>query len=157
VSDDQRIADLTLDERTVIRRSADIEHERRVAMYDLKEQNFFRPLGDFAGPYHVHMRMAEHRLVFDVRDTADQALTEVRLPLTPFRRVIRDYFTICESYYQAIKEGSPSRIEAIDMGRRGLHNEGSELLRERLKEKVELDLETARRLFTLICVLQIRG
>lgn len=157
MSDDQRIADLTLDERTVIRRSADIEHERRVAMYDLKEQNFFRPLGDFAGPYHVHMRMAEHRLVFDVRDTADQALTEVRLPLTPFRRVIRDYFTICESYYQAIKEGSPSRIEAIDMGRRGLHNEGSELLRERLKEKVELDLETARRLFTLICVLQIRG
>jgi len=157
VPDDHRIADLTLDERTVIRRSADIEHERRVAMYDLREQNYFRPLGEFSGPFHVHMRMAEHRLVFDVRDTDDMALVEVRLPLTPFRRVIRDYFTICESYYQAIKEGSPSRIEAIDMGRRGLHNEGSELLRERLQDKVEIDIETARRLFTLICVLQIRG
>jgi len=157
VSDSQRIANLTLDERSVIRRSADIEHERKVAIYDLLESNFFRPVGDFTGPYHVHMGMREHRLVLDIHDQAEEPLTSIQLPLTPFRRVIRDYFTICESYYQAIKSGAPSRIEAIDMGRRGLHNEGSELLRERLADKVEVNTETARRLFTLICVLQIRS
>lgn len=153
----QHIAKITLDEHTVIRRSADIEHERRVAIFDLLEENSFAPSGDFDGPYHLHMGMEENRLVMDVRDTDDEPLTRILLPLTSFRRTIRDYFTICESYYQAIKTASPSQIEAIDMGRRGLHNEGSQLLRERLADKVTVDLDTARRLFTLICVLQIRG
>src|SRR5690606_23522793 len=110
-----------------------------------------------AGPYHLHLGMVETRLLLDVRKPEGDALERIELPLTPFRRVIKDYFTVCESYYQAIKAGSPSRIEAIDMGRRGLHNEGSELLRERLSTRIELDMHTARRLFTLICVLQIRA
>jgi uncharacterized protein (UPF0262 family) len=148
---------LTLDERTVIRRSQDIEHERRVAIFDLLETNLFSPAGEFEGPFRLTMGMRDNRLVFNVRDNDDIPLTEILLPLTPFRRIIRDYFTVCESYYQAIKVDSPSRIEAIDMGRRGLHNEGSELLRERLADKATVDHETARRLFTLICVLQIRG
>ena len=154
---DQHIAKITLDEHTVIRRSADIEHERRVAIFDLLEENSFAPVEPLDGPFNLHMGMEEHRLVMDVRDTGDRPLTRIQLALTPFRRTIRDYFTICESYYQAIKSASPSQIEAIDMGRRGLHNEGSELLRERLADKVAVDLDTARRLFTLICVLQIRG
>lgn len=157
MSDSQRIAHLSLDERTVIRRSQDIEHERRVAIFDLLEQNLFNPVGDFEGPFRLTMGMRENRLVFEVCDQDDVPLVEILLPLTPFRRIIRDYFTICESYYQAIKVDTPSRIEAIDMGRRGLHNEGSVLLRERLADKAEVDHETARRLFTLICVLQIRG
>jgi uncharacterized protein (UPF0262 family) len=157
VSDEQRIVHIDLDERTVIRRSPDIEHERRVAIYDLLESNRFVLAGDYTGPYRVHMGMAEHRLVLDVRDTEDAPLTRIQLPLTPLRRIIRDYFTVCESYYEAIREGAPSRIEAIDMGRRGLHNDGSDVLRERLAQHVEIDRETARRLFTLICVLQIRG
>ena len=157
MSNPDRITRISLDERTVIRRSADIEHERRVAIYDLLEANSFQPVGDFKGPYHVLMGMEENRLALDIRDEADTPLTRILLPLTPFRRIIRDYFTICESYFQAIKSASPSKIEAIDMGRRGLHNEGSDLLRERLDGKVLVDNETARRLFTLVCILQIRG
>ncbi len=155
--DPHRIAQITLDERTVIRRSADIEHERRVAIYDLLEANSFQPVGEFQGPYHVLMGMEENRLALDINDLSDTPLTRILLPLTPFRRIIRDYFTICESYFQAIKSASPSKIEAIDMGRRGLHNEGSNLLRERLDGRVVLDNETARRLFTLVCIIQIRS
>jgi uncharacterized protein (UPF0262 family) len=157
VTDPHRIAQITLDERTVIRRSADIEHERRVAIYDLLEANSFQPVGEFQGPYHVLMGMEENRLALDINDLSDTLLTRILLPLTPFRRIIRDYFTICESYFQAIKSASPSKIEAIDMGRRGLHNEGSNLLRERLDGRVVLDNETARRLFTLVCIIQIRS
>ncbi|MDP6813424.1 MAG: UPF0262 family protein [Alphaproteobacteria bacterium] len=157
MSESQRIVNITLDERTVIRRSPDIEHERRVAIYDLLEENHFQPVGDFTGPYSVHMGMEEHRLVLDIRAEDETPLTKVQMPLTPFRRIIKDYFTVCESYYQAIKSASPSQIEAIDMGRRGLHNEGSDLLRERLGDKIEVNGETARRLFTLVCVLQIRA
>lgn len=153
----QRIAQIVLDERTVIRRSADIEHERRVAIFDLLEENSFQPNGDFTGPYNVVMGMEENRLALDIRDLEDAHLTRVLMPLTPFRRIIRDYFTVCESYFQAIKSASPSKIEAIDMGRRGLHNDGSDLLRERLEGKIEVDNETARRLFTLLCILQIRS
>ena len=155
--DPHRIAQITLDERTVIRRSADIEHERRVAIYDLLEANSFQPVGEFQGPYHVLLGMEENRLALDINDLSDTPLTRILLPLTPFRRIIRDYFTICESYFQAIKSASPSKIEAIDMGRRGLHNEGSNLLRERLDGRVVLDNETARRLFTLVCIIQIRS
>ncbi|HJM91372.1 MAG: UPF0262 family protein [Alphaproteobacteria bacterium] len=157
MSETQRIARISLDERTVIRRSADIEHERRVAIFDLLEGNSFRPIGDFQGPYHVLMGMEENRLALDIHDESDAPLIRVLLPLTPFRRIIKDYFTICESYFQAIKSASPSKIEAIDMGRRGLHNDGSDLLRERLEGKIEIDNETARRLFTLLCILQIRS
>jgi uncharacterized protein (UPF0262 family) len=156
VTDRNRIVGLTLDERTVIRRSPDIEHERRVAIYDLLEDNRFRPHG-LEGPFRVHLGMQESRLVLDIRDEGEQDLARVQLPLTPFRRVIKDYFTVCESYFNAIRSATPAQIEAIDMGRRGLHNEGSERLRDALADRIELDLETARRLFTLICVLQIRG
>jgi uncharacterized protein (UPF0262 family) len=157
LSGTSRIVKLTLDERTVIRRSADVEHERKVAIFDLLEENSFRLVDGPDGPYNLHLAMVETRLMLDVRDADDSPVATVPLSLSPFRRVIRDYFMICESYYQAIKTAAPSQIEAIDMGRRGLHNEGSELLRERLSAQVEIDHDTARRLFTLVCVLQIRG
>ena len=153
----ERLTSVTLDDSAVIRRSPEVEHERAVAIYDLLEDNAFRPLGDYTGPYHLHLSIAENRLQMDILTEADQPLETVALPLLPFRRVVRDYFAICESYYEAIKTASPAKIEAIDMGRRGLHNEGSELLRERLDGKIEIDFDTARRLFTLICVLHIRG
>ncbi len=156
-ADKQFIANITLDEASVVRRSPDVEHERAVAIYDLLEENSFAPVGDYRGPYHLHLALQENRLLFDIRSEADSALGTVTLPLSPFRRIVRDYFAICESYFEAIKTASPSKIEAIDMGRRGLHNEGSELLRERLDGKIEIDFDTARRLFTLICVLHIRG
>ena len=151
------IARVTLDEKTVVRRSPEVEHERAVAIFDLIEENHFAPVGDQGGPYSLHLGIVENRLVLDIRSDAEEPLGKVILALSPFRRIVKDYFTICESYYQAIKQASPSQIEAIDMGRRGLHNEGSDLLRERLAGKVDLDSNTARRLFTLICVLHIRG
>jgi uncharacterized protein (UPF0262 family) len=153
----RRIAKVTLDERTVVRRSPEVEHERAVAIFDLIEENFFWPVGDNGGPYSLYLGIEENRLVIDIRGESEDPLGKVILALSPFRRIVKDYFHICESYYQAIKAASPSQIEAIDMGRRGLHNEGSELLRERLAGKIELDNNTARRLFTLICVLHIRG
>jgi uncharacterized protein (UPF0262 family) len=153
----RRIVDISLDERSVVRRNPDVEHERAVAIYDLTEENYFAPVGDDGGPYNLHLAIAENRLLFDIRSEADQQIATVTLPLLPFRRIVRDYFAVCESYYEAIKTASPSKIEAIDMGRRGLHNEGSELLRDRLDGKIEVDFDTARRLFTLICVLHIRG
>ncbi len=156
-ADDARIVHITLDERTVIRRSPEVEQERAIAVYDLLEENRFYPLEAATGPFHLHLRIEENRLVLDVRDTAEAPRALVALPLTPFRRVVRDYFQICESYYDAIKRLSPSQIEAIDMGRRGLHNEGSTLLQERLGDRIAMDFQTARRLFTLVCVLHIRG
>ena len=153
----QKLVDITLDDSSVVRRSPEAEHERAVAIYDLLEENAFSPVGDFSGPYHLHLSISENRLLWDIRTEADESLGVVPLPLLPFRRVIRDYFAVCESYYEAIKTASPAKIEAIDMGRRGLHNDGSELLRERLEGKIEIDFPTARRLFTLICVLHIRG
>lgn len=153
----ERIADLTLDERTVVRRNPDIEHERAVAIYDLLENNHFAPVGDFHGPYHLRLAVEEDRLTFDIRSEKGRALKKVTVSLKPFRGIVKDYFLLCESYYSAIKTATPSRIEAIDMGRRGLHDEGSTLLKERLAGKVEVDFDTARRLFTLVCVLHIRG
>jgi uncharacterized protein (UPF0262 family) len=153
----RRIAKVTLDERTVVRRSPEVEHERAVAIFDLIEENHFAPVGDHGGPYSLHLGIEENRLVLDIRTEADEPLGKVILALSPFRRIVKDYFTVCESYYHAIKTASPSQIEAIDMGRRGLHDEGAALLRERLAGKIDLDPNTARRLFTLICVLHIRG
>ncbi|MBP2297388.1 UPF0262 family protein [Azospirillum picis] len=154
----RRITHVTLDERTVVRRKPEVEHERAVAIFDLLEDNEFCPC-DFAedGPYHLHLSIEDNRLAFDIRREDGSELDKVTLPVTSFRSIVKDYFLICESYYAAIKKSTPSQIEAIDMGRRGLHNEGSEMLRERLSGKVEMDLQTARRLFTLICVLHIRG
>tara|TARA_R110002110_G_scaffold7185_2_gene36471 strand:+ start:87 stop:599 length:513 start_codon:yes stop_codon:yes gene_type:complete len=152
-----RIAELVLDERTVMRRSPDVEHERKVAIFDLLEENSFAPSGSEGGPYLLHLAIEENRLVFDIRLEGGEAHGKIMLSLSPFRKIIKDYFLICESYYDAIRTAAPAQIEAIDMGRRGLHNEGSELLRERLAGKVEIDFDTSRRLFTLICVLHIKG
>ncbi len=157
MSDTQRIANIFLDEHSVVRRSADIEHERAVAIYDLIEENVFKPEAGAPGPYNLHLSIEENRLILDIRDEADAELQRVPLALAPFRRIVKDYFTVCESYFEAIKTASPSQIEAIDMGRRGLHNEGSELLQANLTERVEIDHDTARRLFTLLCVLHIRA
>src|SRR5581483_10882524 len=134
-----------------------VEHERSVAIFDLLEENRFGPVGHAGGPYRLKLGIADNSLVLDIRDAEDRPVDKVVLPLTAFRGIVKDYFLICESYYAAIRQASPSQIEAIDMGRRGLHNEGSELLRERLADKIEMDFDTARRLFTLICVLHIRG
>ncbi len=154
---EQYIKDIQLDERSVIRRNPDIEHERKVAIFDLLEENSFRPIGEFDGPYNVHLSVEDNRLSFDIRSQDDAPLHKVSLAVSPFRRIIREYFVVCESYFQAIKSAPPSRIEAIDMGRRGLHNDGSKLLQERLVDKIEVDFDTARRLFTLICVLHLKG
>ena len=150
------IVKIALDEKSIVRRNADIEHERKVAIFDLLEENQFT-LRAAPGPYDLVLRLEETRLVMDIRDEGGTTLEEIRIQITPFRKIIKDYFLVCESYFAAIKTASPSQIEAIDMGRRGLHNEGSELLRDRLAQQVEMDLGTARRLFTLICVLHIRG
>jgi uncharacterized protein (UPF0262 family) len=152
-----RLCDVVLDE-TIGRSTPDVEHERAVAIYDLIEENSFQPVGDAGGgPYKLKLSLVESRLVFSVtRENSTPVITHI-LSLTPFRRVIKDYFLICESYYEAIRTSTPSQIEAIDMGRRGIHNEGSETLRERLSGKIDVDFDTARRLFTLICVLHWRG
>lgn len=153
----QKIAKISLDEKSVVRRSPQVEHERKVAIFDLLEENQFTPEGGFTGPYNLHLRIEEDRLIFDVRTEDEEPLSEIMLSAKSFRRVIKDYFLVCESYFNAIKTKAPSQIEAIDMGRRGLHNEGAELLRDRLVGKAGIDLDTARRLFTLICVLHVRG
>jgi uncharacterized protein (UPF0262 family) len=152
-----KIARLTLDERSVVRRGPDVEHERQVAIFDLLEDNYFEPVGDHGGPYSLILGIVENRLTFDIRTDTDEKLGQIILALTPFRKIVKDYFEICDSYFQAIKKSTPSQIETIDMARRGVHNEGSALLEERLKGKIKLDHNTARRLFTLICVLHIRG
>ena len=152
-----RLAGIVLDEKTVVRRTREVEQEREVAIYDLLESNSFEPAGSEGGPYQLMLAVEENRLVFDIRLEDQAPHGKVMLSLTPFRRVIKDYFLVCESYYKAIRNAPPSQIEALDMGRRGLHDEGSNLLKERLKGKIELDFDTARRLFTLICVLHLKG
>jgi len=155
--DSCRLVEVLLDEASLSAHSHDVDHERRVAIYDLLQQNRFEVVGKQCGPYRLTLSVAENRLLFDIADHRYEPCAIFGLSMSPFRRLVKDYFLICESYYQAIKVATPSQIEAIDMGRRGLHNEGSELLRERLKGKVDVDFDTARRLFTLICVLHWRG
>ena len=158
---DPRISHIELDEATILWRNADIEQERRIAIFDLKEDNSFKPLRAFAsgyeGPYHLRLAVEDGRLALQLADETGRELETLVLGLGRFRRLIRDYFAICESYYQAIRKATPQEIETIDMARRGIHNEAAELLLERLDGKVETDFATARRLFTLICVLHIRG
>jgi uncharacterized protein (UPF0262 family) len=153
----ERIANIILDERTVVRRSPQVEHERQVAIFDLLEDNMFELRENPSGPYDLHLSVVDNRLVFDIRDTSENEIQKFTLPSKTFRRVVRDYFLICESYFEAIKIKTPSQIEAIDMGRRGLHDEGAEILSERIADYVTVDKQTARRLFTLVCVLHIRA
>ncbi|MBN7755436.1 UPF0262 family protein [Nitratireductor aquimarinus] len=156
-SDTARLIDVELDE-SVGRGTPDVEHERAVAIFDLVEENCFRPVDDKKdGPYKLKLSLVDSRLVFAISRENDEAVVTHILSLTPFRRIVKDYFMICESYYDAIRSATPSQIEAIDMGRRGLHNEGSQTLMDRLKDKIEVDFDTARRLFTLVCVLHWRG
>ncbi|MFN3959623.1 MAG: UPF0262 family protein [Parvularculaceae bacterium] len=157
----RRIVRIDLDERSLARATADIEHERKVAIYDLIEENFFEPIGAGEGPFELYLSLVENRLVFDVRRHDPQQpggtpIGQVHLSMSPFRKIIKDYFMLCESYYDAIRTAAPAQIETVDMARRAMHNEGSEILRERLTEKINLDLNTARRLFTLICSFHMR-
>jgi uncharacterized protein (UPF0262 family) len=152
-----RLIAVHLDEHSIGRGNPDQEHERTVAAYDLIEENVFAPVGHDRGPYALHISQQEGRLILDIRDAASEPVVAHILSLTPLRRVVRDYFTICDSYYTAIRTVSPSQIETIDMARRGLHNEGSDILRDRLAGKIQLDLATARRLFTLVSALYWKG
>ena len=152
-----RIIAVTLDEESIGRSGPDIEHERAIAIYDLVEKNLFAPEGADNGPFTLHIGITGNRLMFDIRREDGTPVVAHLLSLTPFRRIVKDYFKVCESYYQAIKAATPARIEAIDMGRRGLHDEGSQLLQSELAGRIDVDHDTARRLFTLLCVLHIRG
>jgi uncharacterized protein (UPF0262 family) len=153
---DFRLYDVVLDD-SIGRSTPDVEHERAVAIFDLVEENSFEPLGHAGGPYRLKLSLVDAKLMLGITtDQGEQVATHI-LSLTPFRRIIKDYFMICESYYEAIRASTPSRIEAIDMGRRGVHNEGSQTLMDRLDGKIRVDFDTARRLFTLVCVLYWRG
>ena len=153
----RRLVAVTLDEASIGRGNPDQEHERAVAVYDIVEANSFAVPNYDGGPYALHLALVEKKLCFDIRTPEGAPLVAHHLSLTPFRGVIRDYEMICDSYYKAIRTASPSQIEAIDMGRRGLHNEAAELLMQRLDGKVELDFDTARRIFTLIFALHWKG
>ncbi|MGV1915219.1 UPF0262 family protein [uncultured Agrobacterium sp.] len=153
---DFRLCDVVLDE-SIGRSTPDVEHERAVAIFDLIEENSFEPLGHEGGPYRLNISLVEAKLVFSITTQEQQDVATHILSLTPFRRIIKDYFLICESYYEAIRSSTPSQIEAIDMGRRGIHNDGSQTLMDRLAGKIKVDFDTARRLFTLVCVLYWRG
>ncbi len=156
-----RIIHVDLDEETILWRNADIEQERRIAIFDLIEDNYFRPEraydGGYAGPYRLQLSVHEGRLALAIGTEDEQHLETIVLALGRFRRPIRDYFAICDSYYQAIRKATAQEIETIDMARRGVHNDAAEMLKERLEGKIEVDFPTARRLFTLICVLHIKG
>lgn len=158
---DPRIIDIALDETTILWRNADVEQERRIAIFDLLEGNVFEPQRQYpqgyAGPYRLRLSVEEGRLAIDIASDDSQHLETLVLGLGRFRRPIRDYFAICDSYYQAIRKATPAQIETVDMARRALHNEAAELLIERLDGKITVDFDTARRLFTLICVLHIKG
>jgi uncharacterized protein (UPF0262 family) len=155
--DKNRLVAVTLDEDSIGRSSSDIEHERATAIYDLIEENSFAPVDHDEGPYVLHIGIKENRLVLDIRRENDKPVIAHLLSLSPFKRIVKDYFMICDSYYAAIRTATPDKIEAIDMGRKGLHDEGSRILQDAIKRKVRVDFDTARRLFTLICVLHWKG
>ena len=155
-SGDFRLCDVVLDD-SIGRSTPDVEHERAVAIFDLIEENTFEPAGHDGGPYRLYISLVDSKLVFSIKTEDDRDVSTHILSLTPFRRIIKDYFLICESYYEAIRSSTPSQIEAIDMGRRGIHNDGSQTLMDRLSGKIKVVFDTARRLFTLVCVLYWRG
>jgi uncharacterized protein (UPF0262 family) len=152
-----RLVAVVLDEASIARSTADVEHDRAVAIYDLLEENQFHPFGHPGGSFQLRLSIVEQRLLFEVADQVGQPVSTVALSLSALRKVVKDYVLVCDSYYAAIRSASRQRIEAIDMGRRSLHNEGSAILRERLDGKIAVDFDTARRLFTLICALKWRG
>ncbi len=152
-----RLVAIELDERTVVRRTREIEQEREIAIYDLLEANSFAPRGSEGGPYRLLLGVQENRLILNVALEDSTPHGRILLSLTPFRRIIKDYFLVCDGYFKAIRNAPAHQIEALDMGRRGLHDEGSTILRERLKGKIDVDFDTARRLFTLLCVLHLKG
>jgi uncharacterized protein (UPF0262 family) len=152
-----RLAAITLDEQSVVQRSRAVEQEREIAIYDIIESNTFRPEGSEGGPYHLTLGLEESRLVLDIAHEDGTEKNRLTLSLVPLRKTMKDYFLVCENYYKAIRTAPPHQIEALDMARRTLHDEGAVELQKRLKDKVETDFDTARRLFTLVCVLQMRG
>ena len=157
MSDDHYIVELNIDEDSLPSTSPEMQHERRVAIFDLLEENEFRPLESPSGPYIVNVSLEDgSRLIMDIQRSNGSDRGRVSLSLTPFRRIVKDYFMICESYHNAIRTATSAQIEAIDMGRRGLHNEGTRLLTDSLRNSVEIEFNTARRFFTLICSLHRR-
>ena len=152
---DPRIIDVKLDDRTIIWRNADVEQERRIAIFDLLEENHFAPAGH-DGPFRILIRIEDNRLAIDIADEEGAPLDTIRIGLARFRRPIRDYFAICDSYFKAIRSDTPAGIETVDMARRAVHNDAAELLKDQLDGRIEVDFDTARRLFTLICVLHIK-
>lgn len=152
-----RLVSVKLDEESIGRSSPDVDHEREVAIYDLIEENSFAPVGHKGGPYALNLSLKDNRLIFDIRREDGEPVIAHFLSLSPFKGIVKDYFLICDSYYAAIRTATPDRIEAIDMGRRGLHDEGSRILQDAIKRKIEVDFDTARRLFTLVCVLHWKG
>lgn len=156
-SNKDRLIEVTLDGQSIARGNANIEHEREVAIFDLVDGNSFKLTGRDQGPYRLKLSNVDDRLVFEVSDEASEPIVTHHLSLTPLKRLMKDYFIVLDSYYEAVKSGQPSRIQTIDMGRRGLHDEGSRILAERLESKIEVDTDTARRLFTLITALHWKG
>jgi uncharacterized protein (UPF0262 family) len=156
-ADAGKLVAIRLDETSIGRGTPDQEHEREIAIYDLIEENCFALPGHDGGPYTLVLALHEAKLVFDIRTEGDEKVITHILSLTPFRKILKEYFMICESYYAAIRTATPAQIEAIDMGRRGLHNEGAQLLAERLKGKIVCDNDTSRRLFTLVTALHWKG
>ncbi len=152
-----RLVSVTLDEASIGQISREVDHERQVAIFDLLEQNSFKPVGAPGGEFALRLSLVSNRLVLQIFRPDGQPVTTHILSLTPFRRIVRDYYLVCDSYYEAIKASTPSQIEAIDMGRRGLHDEGAQILRDKLADKIAIDMLTARRLFTLITVLHWKG
>jgi uncharacterized protein (UPF0262 family) len=152
-----KLLDVTLDEASLAPASTNVEHERRIALFDLKEANSFEVADEDRGPYLLVLSMNEGRLAFDVSTQQGERVCLHHMPLSALRKMIKDYLFICDSYHTAIRTAAPSQIEAIDMGRRGLHNEAADVLSEALASKIKVDVETARRLFTLVCAMQVRG
>ena len=155
-SGSNRLISIDLDDSLSGGPSPETEHERKVAIYDLLADNLFEVHGGH-GPFHLNLSIHGGKLVFEIHDSREEHCSTIGLALSPFRGLLKDYFLICESYFKAIRTATPSQIETIDMARRALHNEGSEILKERLTGKVEIDFDTARRLFTLLCALHWRG
>ncbi|MEM1380245.1 MAG: UPF0262 family protein [Pseudomonadota bacterium] len=155
--DNKRLSKVELDERSLGAAKGDIDHERRVAMHDLLQENVFAPSGATVdGPYALYLSERDGRLIFDIRTESGDELVAHHLSLAPIRKTIKDYFLLCENYYDAIRSAQPEKLETIDMARRAVHNEGTELLIDRLKDKIDTDFDTARRIFTLICSLAMR-
>lgn len=152
-----RLYEINLDQATISRKNPNVEHEREVAIYDLLESNEFKLIGRDEGPYRLQLAIADDRLAMTIGNESETEIDTHQFSLQPFKKIVKDYFLICDSYYEAIRSAPPSKIQAIDISRRTLHDEGSRLLAERLDGKIDVDFDTARRLFTLICALHWKG